>query len=136
MAQVAARRLLAVDDSHDSAELVARIASRCGYDAQSASEPDKVHKLLREWRPEVLTLDLCMPGADGIDVLSVLTETGFKGEVIIISGQDEWLRKAAARLAAARGVTVADEMEKPVKLDALRHILGRLQKPDRPEALE
>src|SRR5258708_28106862 len=99
-------RLLAVDDSADSADLVARVAVKCGYDAQATSDPTLVRALVAEWKPEVLTLDLCMPEADGIHLLSVLEETGFSALVVIISGQDGWFRKAAIRLAEVRGLKV------------------------------
>ena len=79
-------RLLAVDDSADSADLVARVAVKCGYEAQATSDPAAVRALVASWKPEVLTLDLCMPEADGIDLLSVLEESGFSGQLVIIGG--------------------------------------------------
>jgi hypothetical protein len=74
----------------------------------------------------VLTLDLCMPQEDGIGVLSMLKECDFDGQLVIISGQDSWLRKAAVRLADARGLKVAEELGKPVDLKALRDLLNGL----------
>ncbi len=92
-------RLLAVDDSEDSADLVARVATKCGYEAQATCDPRSVRALVQNWKPEILTLDLCMPEADGIDLLSVLEEAHYEGVLVIISGQDTWFRKAASRLA-------------------------------------
>jgi DNA-binding NtrC family response regulator len=120
-------RLLAVDDSADSAELVARVAQRCGFEAQATSDPTVVRTLVTSFKPEVLTLDLCMPEADGIDLLSVLAETGFNGFLVIISGQDGWFRKAAGRLAETRGLKVVDDLQKPVNIAALRELLSRLR---------
>lgn len=127
MLEEANGRLLAVDDSADSANLVARVASKCGFEAQAISDPKSVRALVVEWKPKVLTLDLCMPEADGIDLLSVLEETGFSGLVVIISGQDGWFRKAASRLAEVRGLKVVDDLQKPVDIDALRQLLSRLK---------
>ena len=95
-------RLLAVDDNSDSAELVARVAAKCGYETQTISDPRALRRAVEEWKPEVLTLDLCMPEADGIGLLSMLEESGFAGQLVIISGQEGWLRKAAGRLASLR----------------------------------
>jgi DNA-binding NtrC family response regulator len=120
-------RLLAVDDSADSADLVARVAAKCGYEAQAISDPKSVRALVVSWKPEVLTLDLCMPEADGIDLLSMLEETGFEGLLVIISGQDGWFRKAASRLAEVRGLKVVDDLQKPVDINALRQLLSRLR---------
>jgi DNA-binding NtrC family response regulator len=119
-------RLLAVDDNVESAELVARVAMRCGHDARWLSNPNALKKALREWAPDVLTLDLCMPDADGIGLLSMLQEIGYDGQIVIISGQDAWTRQTAARIAEGRGLMVADDVEKPVDLGALQRLLSRL----------
>jgi DNA-binding NtrC family response regulator len=123
-------RLLAIDDSADSADLVARVAAKCGYDAQATSDATNVRALLASWKPQIITLDLCMPEADGIDLLSVLEENSFSGRIVIISGQDSWFRKAAGRLAETRGLNVVEDLQKPVDIAALRHLLNRLQRSD------
>ena len=119
-------RLLAVDDNSDSAELIARVAIKCGYEAQSIADPRSLQQILNKWKPEILTLDLCMPQEDGVGLLSLLEESGFEGQLVIISGQDDWIRKTARRLAAARGLKVADDMGKPVNLKELRQLLTNL----------
>ncbi len=121
-------RLLAVDDSVDSADLVARVAAKCGYEAQATSDPTQVRALVVSWKPEILTLDLCMPEADGIDLLAVLEAAGYDGLLVIISGQDGWFRKAASRLAETRGLKVVDDLQKPVNVAALRELLSRLRR--------
>jgi CheY-like chemotaxis protein len=123
----APRRLLAVDDNPDSAELIARVASKLGYETRSVIEPRDIPAILGAWQPDVLTLDLCMPEEDGVNVLAMLKKNGFTGRVIIISGQDSWLRKTAARLAEAHGLTVVDDLSKPVELKSLRDLLVSLQ---------
>lgn len=119
-------RLLAVDDNSDSAELIARVAAKCGYDSRSMTDSSTLGQVLHEWNPQVLTLDLCMPEEDGISVLSLLTDCGFSGRLVIINGQDEWFRKTARRLASARGLDVVEDLCKPVDLKALRELLTHL----------
>jgi DNA-binding response OmpR family regulator len=116
-------RLLAVDDNSDSAELIARVAAKCGFDARSMTDSSSLGRMLQEWDPQVLTLDLCMPEEDGISLLSLLTDSGFSGQIVIISGQDDWFRKTARRLALARGLNVVDDLCKPVDLKVLREVL-------------
>ena len=125
--QMPAKRLLAVDDNADSAELVARLAAKCGYDTRSLIDPRSLRAVLDDWKPEVITLDLCMPEEDGIGTFATLQDSGFHGELVIISGQDDWLRKTASRLALARGLRVAADLSKPVDLSLLRDLLAKLQ---------
>jgi DNA-binding NtrC family response regulator len=126
MGRDAGLRLLAIDDSLNSAELVARVATRCGYEAQSAIDAKTARQLLSDWQPTVLTLDLCMPDSDGIDFMGMLQEQRFAGDVVIISGQEDWMRKSACRLAEARGLKIAGDMRKPIDIGALQGILKRL----------
>lgn len=125
--RVGIKRLLAVDDNPDSAELVVRVAAKCGYEARAMSDARSLPDVLHTWKPDVLTLDLCMPEEDGIALLAKLKGAGFSGNLIIVSGQDNWLRKTAGRLAEARGLKVAEDLAKPVDLSALRAVLGKLK---------
>jgi two-component system chemotaxis response regulator CheB len=124
------RRLLAVDDNGDSAELIARIATRCGYEARAVADLRELPDLLAKWRPDVLTLDLCMPQEDGIAVLPTLNESGFEGGLLIISGQEDWLRRAAGRLASAQGLNVIGDLAKPIDIKTLRETLIKFQDND------
>ena len=128
-------RLLAVDDSEDSAELITRVAARCGYDARRTSDPTSVKKLLIDWKPDVVTLDICMPEADGIVLLSILQDVGFAGQVAIISGQDDWFRKVAVKLADTRGIKIVQDFQKPIDINALRQLLSGILEPGAKNAL-
>jgi two-component system chemotaxis response regulator CheB len=119
--------LLAVDDDPDSAELISRIATKCGYDARSITDTRGIDQELSDWKPQVITLDLCMPEMDGMQILSLLQNIGFKGYLVIISGQTETMRAAAQKLAEARGLKVANNLSKPIDLKALSNLLASLQ---------
>jgi DNA-binding response OmpR family regulator len=124
------RRLLAIDDNMDSAELIARIANKCGYEARPMADSLMLPDVMTDWIPDIVTLDLCMPQDDGIAMLSLLQDKGFNGSLLIISGQDEWFRKTAGRLAAARGLTVVADLCKPISVKELRETLTALASGD------
>lgn len=120
-------RLLAIDDHADSAELIARVAAKLGYDSRTAASPNELRDALVSWQPDILTLDLSMPEEDGISAFSLLQEQGFSGRIVIISGHDEWLRRAAGRLALAKGLNIAGNLSKPINLKTLRGLLAELE---------
>jgi two-component system chemotaxis response regulator CheY len=119
-------RLLAIDDHPLSTDLIVRIARRCGYDAQGLVETRALAELLVKWRPDVITLDLNMPRADGSDVLTMLKVVGYQGQVIIISGLHPTARERARQQAETFGLKVAGTLGKPVDLKGLRDLLGEL----------
>jgi CheY-like chemotaxis protein len=120
-------RLLAVDDNFESAELIARVGATCGYETKPIMDPRAVPEILGDWKPHVLTLDLCMPHKDGFSTLATLQKAGFKGSLIVISGQNDWLRKAACQLAEINGIEVTSHLQKPINLGALRDLLNTIR---------
>ena len=65
-------RVLIVDDHEDAAQALARLLKRRGCDLRLAhSGPDAV-TVAREFLPEVLLLDLGLPGFDGYEVARIL----------------------------------------------------------------
>jgi CheY-like chemotaxis protein len=119
----AAHRLLAVEDDPDSADLIVRVAGRCGYATRTAPDAVLLRETIREWQPHVITLDLCLPNIDGMEVISLIKESAFTGELIIISGQADWIRDLTRNIAIESGLSVPPHMSKPVDLRRLREVL-------------
>src|SRR5688572_22729753 len=116
-------RLLAVEDDLDCSDLITRVARRSGYSGVAAADPLSIDQAIRNWRPHVITLDLCLPEIDGMEVISLIKGTGFAGELIIISGEPEWIRDLTASIASESGLSVPAHMGKPVDLRQLRELL-------------
>jgi len=66
-------RILVVDDEETNVRLLQRILARAGYDnVQSTIDPTGVAVLYAEYQPDLILLDLHMPGRDGFAVLEDL----------------------------------------------------------------
>src|ERR671910_1712579 len=71
----AARRVVVADDSRLMRRMLCDALSRQGFDVVgSAADGDEALVLCREHRPDALTLDLHMPGLDGLGVLRALRD--------------------------------------------------------------
>jgi DNA-binding response OmpR family regulator len=116
-------RLLAVEDDRDCSDLIIRTAVKCGYAAKPAADVTEMVTAIQSWQPHVITLDLCLPHVDAIEVISAIKGTGFAGPVIIVSGQPEWIRDFTSRAAAECGLSVPAHMSKPVDFRRLRELL-------------
>ena len=69
------RRVLIVDDNHDSAELLSLLLSREGHETRVAHDPLEAIPLAVGFRPNIAFLDIGLPGMDGFELLSVLRRT-------------------------------------------------------------
>lgn len=63
-------RALVVDDEPMLEELVSVALKMVGWEVKSASQGPQALALVRDWRPDVLVLDIMMPGFDGLELLS------------------------------------------------------------------
>jgi CheY-like chemotaxis protein len=116
-------RLLAVEDDVDASDLIVRTAKRCGYTTRAAPDAVSLRETIEEWQPHVITLDLCLPNIDGQEVITLIKESAFGGDLIIISGQDEWIRDFTSKVAIEFGLSVPAHMAKPIDLRRLRELL-------------
>jgi DNA-binding response OmpR family regulator len=120
-------RLLLVDDEPSLGDYLARAATECGFDAEVTGDDRRFRDAFVGSRPDGVALDLGMPGMDGVELLRFLAEERFAGPVLIVSGHDRRVLESAFRLGEALGLTMAGPLQKPVRLDELEIVLGRLR---------
>ncbi len=77
--------------------------------------------------PDVLLVDLRMPGMSGLELLIRLSEQGYGGAVILISGSDEETLAAARDLAKDRNVNILGSLAKPVDAQSLADLLTQVR---------
>jgi CheY-like chemotaxis protein len=113
-------RVLLVDDEREFVQTLSErlemrdVGSAVAYDGESAL------RMVKEDEPDVMILDLKMPGIDGIEVLRRVKATNPHVEVIILTGHgsDEDCKTCMALGAFAY-------LQKPVDIDALSETLKR-----------
>lgn len=113
-------KILLVDDEREFVQTLSErlemrdLGSAVAYDGESALE------VVREDEPEVMILDLRMPGIDGIEVLRRVKASQPQIEVIILTGHgSEADKKVCMELGAF------DYLQKPVDIDALSAAIQR-----------
>jgi len=81
---VAKQKILVVDDEPDLVELVKDILERNDYSVISAGNADLAIKKVRESKPDLIILDLNLPGIGGIEVCRILKKDKKTSSIPII----------------------------------------------------
>jgi CheY-like chemotaxis protein len=80
------RRVLVVDDNADAAESLAMLIRQWGGIAWAANDGPTAIARAQEFSPEVVLLDLGMPGMDGYETCRRLRELGTKACIVALTG--------------------------------------------------
>ncbi len=108
-------RVLIVDDEGDFAETLAERLRLRGFEALAVGGADEaMARIHGGFAPEVVLLDLKMPGVDGLATLSLLKGEDPRAEVILLTGHGS---TTAAIEGMQRGLF--DYLVKPVDIGAL-----------------
>ena len=120
------KRLLAVDDDVSSAELIVRVAERCGYEGFATSDSRGVINLTNALKPHVMAVDICMPNIDANELFKMLAEINYDGEILIVSGQEPKVLLQTKQQAESLGLNVLQVLQKPIDFQILRQSLTAL----------
>ncbi len=124
MSTPASVRVLVADDSAFMRRLLVDALRRHGFDVVgSAEDGDRALAACLELRPDVLTLDLAMPGLDGIGVLRGLQGTDLPVSVVVVSA---FSPAHGARAVDALAEGAVELVEKPASGEGLDAFIADL----------
>jgi len=117
------RRILVVDDNIDAAESLGLLLRQMGHDVQIAHDGHAALEAARNNRPQLVLLDVSMPGVDGYSVVERLRkdERLDKVRFIAVTGTsgDEARRRS-------HEAGFEEHLVKPVDIETLRRLVERL----------
>jgi DNA-binding response OmpR family regulator len=90
MAEESSGTVLVVDDEATIVEIVARYLERAGFETYQAMDGPEALRLAELHRPDLVVLDLMLPGFDGLEVMRRLHEQpGKRVAVILLTARGE-----------------------------------------------
>jgi EAL domain-containing protein (putative c-di-GMP-specific phosphodiesterase class I)/FixJ family two-component response regulator len=120
-------KLLILDDDALIARTISVIGESAGFSTQMATAADEFFRLLDDWQPSHIALDLIMPDMDGVEVLVELARRDCQASILITSGVGTRVLDAARRSALEHGLSIAGVVSKPFSPGELREILTRAE---------
>jgi DNA-binding response OmpR family regulator len=82
-------KVLVVEDERDLGELLAQNLRLEGLDVRTAEEGRDALGIVRSWAPDLVILDLMLPGMDGFEVLRAIRAQSTELPVLILSARGE-----------------------------------------------
>ena len=128
--------ILVVDDEADIVESLTHLLGRKGYDTLAAHDGQTALELAREHRPDLVLLDVMMPGVDGHEVARRLRAGKSTAEtpILMLTAKD-----AEADVVEGLGAGADDYVAKPPKMPVLlariAALLRRSAQPDSGDTL-
>ena len=121
-----ALRVLVVDDNRDAADSLALLLEIAGHEARAAYTGREALSLARELRPDVILLDLGMPGMDGYEVASRLRRDPATRGVTLIA-LTGWGQEADRKRSAEAGFD--RHLTKPVAFEVVQRLFAEIGAP-------
>jgi PAS domain S-box-containing protein len=117
-------RILVVDDNRDSAETLAELLSMDGHETHIARDGHAAIERTAQLRPDVVLLDIGLPGVNGYEAARRIRELP-DGRAVVLLALTGWGQEEDRRRSAAAGFD--DHLVKPVDLDTLGALLARVR---------
>lgn len=118
------KKAIVIDDSRTIADSLCELLSLLGIQAKAAYGAVAALAFLSDHDPDIVFVDIHMPGMDGLEVISFLRREPklFHVPIVVITSDDQSTTHQAALKAGAVEVIV-----KPVTVEALEKVINSFQ---------
>ena len=111
-------RILVIDDNLAVVDILVTMLAEEGYEVSSAVTSDEGLKLFIQSRPDLVLLDIALPGMNGIEMLKRIRSIAPTARVVMVSGVDPTRAREALELGALACV------DKPFDLATLKAVVA------------
>ena len=124
-----AQKIMMIDDEAGITKVVGLTAEKLGLDFRSVTGSEQAVEKFLEYSPDIVFLDMIMPGKDGIDVLNEILSTGVPTKIVLVSGYGDGYLNLAEGLAAFHGTDRFPILKKPFRNAELVALLSDMAPP-------
>ncbi|HVQ64023.1 MAG TPA: ATP-binding protein, partial [Terriglobia bacterium] len=132
-------KVLIVDDVATNRDLLSELLSRTGFSTRTAASGEAAIDVHDQWHPQLVLMDLRMPGMDGLEAVRLLRKRGSKALIFSVTASSLAYTEEEVRKAGADAF-----IRKPYQEGELLAIIGEAlgvryvyePKPERPSVLD
>ncbi|MBW2693750.1 MAG: response regulator, partial [Deltaproteobacteria bacterium] len=107
-------RVLVIDDDPGVRDYMEALVSRQGYEVTAVADGEEALKNLETTQPDLITLDVVLPGMDGLQTLEKLKQRLPDVPVVMLSGHGQ-----ARNIVEAMRRGASDFLRKPFEVEEL-----------------
>lgn len=112
-------KIFLVDDDELIVSMLMRVLKQTGYDVRVSTTPDEVVAKIEAWGPDIVMLDINLPGKSGIDLLQELGARQLKAKAIMLTADD-----TAETAVKAMKLGAVDYLTKPFDIDEVKIVIA------------
>lgn len=114
-------KVFLLDDDGLIVSVLSRALKKEGYEVYEETETDEVINKIKSWDPDLLLLDISMPGRDGIDILKEIRGGEIQAQVVMLTADD-----TAETAVKAMKLGAVDYLTKPFNTDEVKIVLSNI----------
>ena len=118
------KQALVIEDDDALNEHVSELLRQSGYRVSNAFTGDDGLRIFRSVNPDVVILDIFMPGNDGLEALIEMRRENTRAKILLISGKQHLLSKQSLKMAQQLGADAT--LSKPFTGKELLDLVGSL----------
>jgi DNA-binding response OmpR family regulator len=114
-------RVFLLDDDELIVSVLSRALQKEGYEIFGETETDEAIDKICSWAPDVVVLDIAMPGRDGISILNEIKSRKLRTHVVMLTADD-----SSDTVVMAMKLGAVDYLTKPFNMDEVKSVINNL----------
>jgi len=114
-------KIFLIDDEEFLVSMLARSLRTAGYETRVETSTEGVLDKIESWYPDLILLDINMPGKNGITILQEILERGMDTQVVMLTADT-----SATMAIKAMKIGAVDYLTKPFKTDEVKIVVQNL----------
>lgn len=114
-------RVVLIDDYHDGLQALSGLCRALGCDVETCADAHAAVETVVRFRPDLVLLDIAMPGKDGVEIATELLRDGVSCHLVALSGYADRPTQDRCRAAGFHQV-----LAKPIDLPDLQALIAAI----------
>ena len=114
-------KVFLLDDDELIVSVLSKALKKEGYELHAETTTDGVVNKIKSWDPDIVLLDITMPGRDGINILKHIKSTDLGAQIVMLTADD-----TAETAVRAMKLGAADYLTKPFNIDEVKIVINNV----------